>query len=430
MINFTAEQKKIIALSSLGGALEFYDFIVFVFLAKVLSQLFFPTTDTTASLMATFTLFAVGYFMRPLGGIVFGHFGDRLGRKKTFIATIILMTVPTFFIGLLPTYQTAGIVAPILLVILRLLQGFSVGGEIPGAIVFVTETAPSARRGLACALVLFGLNLGLLFGSCIVALITHYLTREQLLTWGWRIPFYLGGILGMVSFYLRKRLQETPIFQALTQTKKFTLPIKDVLKNYPKQIGQGSALTILGASLVSLLFLFMPTYLATYFNYPLEKVMLLNTITLAIFSIQVIVIGYLSDKVGYMKLMRIGMLGIILLSYPLYQLFALHNFTLVIISTIILSILSGLITSCFLNVLVTLFATRVRYTGVAFAYNLGFAVAGSLMPLIATAMIHWTGNVLIPSYCLIVIAIIAFIVSFSISEKHTTKKIINETLAF
>lgn len=416
---FTKDQKKIIALSSLGGALEFYDFIIFVFFAKTLSDLFFPSTDPTIGLMKTFALFAVGYLMRPLGGILFGHFGDKLGRKKTFIATVMLMAIPTFLISLLPTYQQVGLLAPTLLIVLRLLQGLSVGGEIPGAIVFISETVAFKHRGLACAIAFFGINCGMMLGSLIAAVFDHCLTAEQLSQWGWRIPFFLGGIFGLLSFYLRRNMYETPLFEFMQKNKQATnFPIKEVLKNYPVQVGQGAILTAFGATLVALLYLFMPTYLSTFFDYPLAQTMTINTVMLMVFSSIIIGMGYIADKFGYIKIMRIGMLGFVLLSYFAYSLFTFNNMSLVIIATVILSLMSSLITSTFPNLLVELYPTKVRYTGVALVYNLGFGVAGGLTPLIATSLIHWSHNRLAPSFYLMLVAGVAWIVSMYLKNKH------------
>jgi MFS family permease len=413
----TTEQKKIIVLSSLGGALEFYDFIIFVFFAKILSALFFPVIDKVAALIATFSVFAVGYFIRPLGGIVFGHFGDKLGRKKTFIATVLFMAIPTFLIGCLPTYQQVGLLAPLLLLFLRVLQGFSVGGEIPGALVFVSETAPVAHRGFACAIVFCGINFGLLLGSFVANLFMHYLSPQDLIQWGWRLPFLLGGLLGIVSFYLRKKMQETMLFQKMQQTQQHAkLPIKEVLHAFPDKIGKGMVLTAMGAALVSLLYLFMPTYLATFFNFSLEKVTTLNTIVIAIFCGQVLFMGYLADKYGYVKILRIGAVGLAFLSYPLYKLFGLQDFIVVIIVTACFSILGGFITSTFPMILVSLYPTRVRYSGVAFVYNLGFAIMGGLTPVLATSLIHWTNNLFVPGLWLAMLAMVTFIVSLFIRE--------------
>jgi len=414
---FTSEQKKIIALSSLGGALEFYDFIIFVFFAKILGGLFFPAADKTIVLMETFALFAVGYLMRPIGGIIFGHLGDKLGRKTTFIATVLLMAIPTFLIGCLPTYQHIGFLAPLALLVLRLLQGLSVGGEIPGAIVFVTETVPTEHRGFACAIVFFGVNLGLLLGSLVSTLFIRYLSSAELMQWGWRIPFLLGGALGILSFYLRKKLRETPLFSSLQQAHLCAkLPIKEVLLSFPTKIIQGAVMAAVGATLVSLLYLFMPTYLSTFFSFTLKKVSTLNTFMIAIFSLQVVLMGYISDKLGYLKMMRIGLVGLTIISYPLYKFFGLHDFVVVTVCIAILSFISSFITSTFPTILVSLYPTRVRYSGVAIVYNLGFGVVGGLMPMLVTSLIYWTHNLFVPGICLAATALIALVTTLFMRE--------------
>lgn len=417
---FTSDQKKMIALSSLGGALEFYDFIVFVFLAKTLSALFFPVREGVLPLIETYGLFAVGYIVRPLGGIFFGHFGDKLGRKKIFIATVLLMALPTFLMGCIPTYQQVGIFAPLLLLFLRILQGLSLGGEIPGAMVFVTESVATERRGFACGIIFFGINLGILLGSFVSTLFIHWLSAQSLLQWGWRIPFLLGGVLGILSFYLRKKMQETPLFVSMQQHCVSKVPIKEVFASFAGKVGQGITMASLGAVLVTLLYLFMPTYLVTFFNFPLDKVLTLNTVVIAVFSFQVILMGYLSDKIGYIKMLRLGMLGLMLFSYPIYKMFGLQNFAIACVAIAILAILNGLITSSFPIILVTLFPTRIRYSGVALVYNVGFAFASGLTPVLVTSLIHWTRNVFLPAYYIMFFVMLAFVVTLVMRESNRT----------
>jgi MFS family permease len=414
---FTREQKKVILLTSLGGGLEFYDFIIFVFLAKTLSRLFFPGDDPLASLMATWGLFAVGYFMRPLGGIFLGHMGDRLGRKKTFVITLIGMAIPSLLISVLPTYHSIGIFAAVLLVLLRLLQGFCVGGEIPGALVFITELTPIGNRALVCSLIFLGVNCGLLLGSLVTALLSHLMPTERLLAWGWRLPFALGGILGILGFYLRRQLHETPLFLKLqSASKQANFPLKEVLLNHAPQIGQGVLLTALGAVIVSLFYLFMPIYLNTFFNFVFSKLMVLNTVLVLFFALLPLLIAYYADRYGYLKILRLGALGLLLFSYPLYSLFAWQKFGLVILATWLLAGIGSTITSSFTSILVGLYPTSVRYTGVALVYNFGFAIAGGLTPLLVTWLIHVSGNRLAPSVYLMVFAGFAFLISFFMHE--------------
>ncbi|SRR5579883_427075 len=416
---FTAEQKKIIALSSLGGMLEFYDFIIFVFLAKLLGELFFPKTDPVATLMVGLTVFAIGYLARPLGGLFFGHFGDRLGRKKTFVSTVILMAIPTFLIGFLPTYHHIGISASIMLVVLRLLQGCSIGGEIPGAIVFITESVSIDRRGFATGLILLGVNMGILLGSFVSGMINHFLTSEQLTTWGWRIPFFIGGILGVMSYFLRKQLRETPIFTQLASAEiKNKIPFKELITHFKLPLIQGISITALEAVIVSILILFFPTYLATFFHYPIDQLFYLNTLSILIFSIPVLLTSFLSDQKGRKKIILVGILFFSTLVYPTFTLLHFHHLSTVVLMLSISLIFASCVAGVFPCMMAELFPTRVRYSGVALTYNIGFGIVGGLTPLLATELIHATGNLYAPSFILMAAALFALLTWFSLRETH------------
>lgn len=419
MAIFTSQQKKIIALSSLGGALEFYDFIVFVFLAKTISHLFFPAKNPVLSLIITYSVFAVGYIARPLGGLIFGHIGDRFGRKKTFIATLLLMALPTFVIGFLPTYQSIGLLASVALILLRLIQGFSVGGEIPGAVVFSLETVMKQYRGFATGLILFGVNMGLLSGSLIVTLLTHLLNDAQMNTWGWRLPFILGGIFGVTSAYLRKQLQETPAF-TLIQEKATIIksPIKNILFKHRNALIRAIAITAFEAVIISIIYLFMPTYLSTFLHYPLEKALILNTITLILFALPVLLSSFLSDLYGRKKMVLISILAYLFLAYPLFLLFKEQNWNLVIFVMCSLALLASPVAGCFSCMMAEQFPTEVRFSGTGLAYNLAFGIIGGFTPLFVTWLIHMTGNVLSPSFCLMTVAAIALITWFYLPETH------------
>jgi MFS family permease len=416
---FTSEQKKIIALASLGGALEFYDFIIFVFFAKVIGDLFFPAANEIASLMGVLAVFAIGYLVRPLGGFIFGHLGDKFGRKRTFVITVFLMAVPTFLMGLLPTYHQAGLTATVLLVVLRLLQGLSVGGEIPGAIVFVMETVVERHRGFATGLVFFGINTGMLVGSLFSSLIHDFLTQQQVLSWGWRLPFLLGGLLGFLSYYLRKRLHETPIFQQLLQREQLVRwPLKQALTLYPVKVFQGALITAMQAVLVALMFLFLPTYLANFFHFPLGPLLTLNTINILVFNFPILFTSYLSDRVGRKKIIFVGLVFFICFPYWLFSLFYYHEMALVVIVTTLCGFLASCITGCFSCMMAELFPTAVRYSGTAICYNLGFGIVGGLTPLIATSLISWSHNPLAPTWWLMFIAAASFITLLFMRETY------------
>ncbi|MEI6056590.1 MAG: MFS transporter, partial [Lentisphaerota bacterium] len=244
---------RVIVVSAIGGVLEYYDFVVFILFANIISQVFFPAHESEyLALAATYTFFAVGYFVRPIGGIILAHFGDRYGRKKIFLLTVFLMAIPTFLIGLIPTYASIGLIAPILLLLMRICQGLAMGGEIPGSSVFVYEHMTRNLKCSGISYLIAGLFGGILLGSIIGSIITKSLSNESLMVWGWRIPFLLGGLLGVVGMYLRSKLTETPIFMDIQKhNKQPKMPIGEILKNHKWSVIAGICTTLALASTVT-----------------------------------------------------------------------------------------------------------------------------------------------------------------------------------
>jgi len=413
-----SQELKIIFLSSIGGALEFYDFVIYIVFAPIISQVFFPKTDKFASLMGIYAIFAIGYFIRPLGGIIFSHFGDKYGRKKTFICSVMLMAVPTGLIGFLPTNYYAGTFATILLVILRLLQGLSIGGEIPGALSFTCEHIKSNSRGLACGIIFAFFNMGILIASLINLVLISLLSSEQLLLWGWRIPFIFGGILGIFSFYLRKMMTESPLFISMRgETNKIKIPLLETVYRYWPNLIRGILFTWLGAVVINLLYLYLPTYLTTILSYPASQVSLFNSINLIFYALLIVTINWLSDSVGRKLILFIGSFGFALLGYFLFAELSRQSTQHLIVVMGIISILSSCVT-IYPCILAELFPTPIRYTGIAISYNIGFAVFGSVTPFVATYLIEATGNVLAPSYYLIISAVFCLIALIGFKSKH------------
>ncbi|MBS0358418.1 MAG: MFS transporter [Proteobacteria bacterium] len=428
LFNFrlNAEEKKIVFLSTLGGALEFYDFIVYMYFASVISQLFFPSGNQLTSLIEAFAVFALGYLMRPLGGILFGHFGDKYGRKKTFIAAVLCMAIPTFLIGLLPTTQMVGITATFLLMICRIFQGISVGGEIPGSITFACEHVALNQRGLACGLIIGGVNSGVLLGSCIGFLINMFLTPEQVLSWGWRIPFIIGGLLGIASYSLRKKLHETPIFKLeLERMTHSEIPIVKTFKSYSPAILKGVAISAMSAIVVSLLFQYFPTYLVDILHYPKNLTNGFNTISILLLSLLVIPSGNLSDKLGRKKVLAFSAIGFAITAPFLFYLlvYQASTFTLIFVMSLSTLIASGVV-GVFTSTLAELFPTRIRFTGIAISYNLGF-IFGGLTPLIVTTLISVTNNSTAPAYYLVLASIVCLLGSFTLKDQYQ-KPLMNE----
>lgn len=418
-INLSPVDRKVIFLSSLGGSLEFYDFIIYVFFSSELSQLFFPKTNHLASLMEIYVIFALGYLVRPIGGLIFSHFGDKYGRKKTFVITLMMMALPTLFIGLLPTHATLGSWASLSLIILRLIQGLSVGGEIPGAITFAGEHVSAKYRGLTCAIIFFGINFGLILGSGVSALLMMVCSHEQILAWAWRLPFLFGGLLGIMSIHLRKKLTETPTFKlAQSYSNKPPFPILEVLRHHRLEIFQGIALTWLDAVITCLLFLYLPTYLTSVLHYPKEIINILNTFSLTLTAILFVGFGWLSDHIGRRIFLLIGSLSFSVFGYGFFYLLAQQQIVYVVIVMSAIALFSACISGIYTCTIIELFPTTVRYTGMALSYNIGYAIFGGLTPLIATGLIHLTGNILSPSFYLIASATVCFLGALTIKNKQ------------
>ncbi|WP_454784360.1 MFS transporter [Legionella sp. WA2024007413] len=413
-----SNERKIIFLASLGGALEFYDFVIYVIFAPIISQIFFPETDKFASLMSVYAVFAIGYLIRPLGGLVFSHFGDKYGRKKTFIFSVLLMALPTVLIGCLPTYQQIGISASVFLIVLRLLQGLSIGGEIPGALTFTCEHVNPRFRALACGIIFACLNLGILLGAVISLILTNQLSNAQLLSYGWRIPFVFGGLLGVFSFYIRKQLSESPLFLAFKNSSENTrIPFVEAMTLYWRNILQGIGLTCLGSVMINLLFLYMPTYLSTVLAYPTQQATLLNTINLGFYSLLLVFFCWCGDRLGRKVILLIGSVGFILLSYILFVTLSQQTTLLLIVSLFIFAILSSSI-MVYPSILVELFPVPIRYTGIAISYNLAFAFFGGLTPFITTYLIQSLNSNLAPSFYLTLSAIFCFVAVLTIKKLY------------
>ncbi|MCW8442785.1 MFS transporter [Fluoribacter gormanii] len=417
-LKLSSNERKIIFLASLGGALEFYDFVIYVIFAPIISQIFFPETDTFASLMSVYAVFAIGYLIRPLGGLIFSHFGDKYGRKKTFIFSVLLMAVPTVLIGFLPTYQQVGIVSSFFLIFLRLLQGLSIGGEIPGALTFTCEHVNPRSRALACGIIFSFLNLGIFLGAVISLILTNQLSSAQLLSFGWRIPFVFGGLLGVFSFYIRKQLAESPLFLAFRNSTEDTrMPFVEAITIYWRKILQGIGLTCLGSVMINLLFLYMPTYLSTILAYPKQQATLFNTINLGFYSLLLVFFCWCGDRFGRKLVLLSGSIGFILLSYILFITLSKQTTLLLMVSLSIFAILSSSI-MVYPSVLVELFPVSIRYTGIAISYNLAFAFFGGLTPFITTYLIQSLNNNLAPSFYLTLSAILCFIALLTIKKLY------------
>lgn len=413
------KQNKMIVAACAGNVLEWYDFALYGYLAAILAKLFFPETDTTASLIATFGVFAAGFLMRPLGAMFFGHLGDKLGRKQALIISIFLMAIPTTFISFLPVYDLIGILAPILLILIRLLQGFSIGGEFTGSISYLVEKAPANKRGFYGSWTYFSTFTGSILGSLVAALTTSLLTSSQLYLWGWRIPFFLGIILTFIGIYMRKGIDETNMFESLKKTGNLSdSPIKETFKNHWKQL-----LIVIGASWVIststyMIFIYMVTYASTNVNIPLSTALTINTFSMVLLIVLIPFWGHLSDKIGRKPVLIMASIAIIILSYPLFIMMYLNHVIFYILSQLIFTIIISMFQGVSPALYVELLPTKTRMSSLSIGYNFAQVLFGGSTPLIATLLIKYTNVQVAPAFYLIACAFISLVIYIKINETY------------
>ncbi|HYP82403.1 MFS transporter [Variovorax sp.] len=380
-----ARDYKTLALSALGGTLEFYDFVIYVFFATVLGGLFFPPQmpDWLRQLQ-TFGIFAAGYLARPLGGIVIAHFGDRLGRKRMFSLSVFLMAAPTLIIGLLPTYAAIGVAAPLLLLAMRVLQGAAIGGEMPGAWVFVAEHVPAQRYGLGVGTLTGGITGGILLGSLVAVGVNSHYSAEEIQSHAWRLPFILGGVFGLVSVYLRRFLHETPVFKELAQrrSRDAELPLKTVLREHRAASLFVALLTWVLSAAIVVVVLYTPTYLQKVHHVPATLALQANVLATLTLTIGCVLVGWACDRFGTRAVMLIGWGGLFVSAYLFYtglpgepQALVWHyGLVGLFVGTIATVPIAG----------VRAFPAPVRFSGLSFAYNMSYAIFGGLTPVILT----------------------------------------------
>lgn len=344
-------------------------------------------------MVETFFVFAVGYVVRPIGGIIFAHFGDKYGRRKSFISAIVIMTMSLLGIAILPTEEKIGLFAPVLLMLFRMLQGLSFGGEVPGSITFISEHIPKSKRIFVNAFIFVGINLGLVLASVVGTLITTILSKEQVHEFGWRIPFLFGAILGIIAYYYRRTMTETKEFME-TKNRKETLrfPFVSLFRSgYTLEIIYGLFLTSFAAVTI-FFFLYTPGYASHITGIPEGKVLFINSISTLIFSISILIVGYYGDRMRPIKLYFLGAALFLIASYPLYCFILSGNISLLVLGFFAFSIFASFISGTYPGLLPDLFKTPLRYTGISFIYNISFAIFGGLSPLLCTILSHYLKN--------------------------------------
>ncbi|VXD04606.1 Major facilitator transporter [Pseudomonas sp. 8Z] len=412
-----ATLRKVIAASAIGNFVEWFDFAVYGFLAVTISGLFFPQGNPTLALLQTFAVFAVSFALRPLGGIFFGTLGDRIGRKRVLSITVLMMAASTTLIGLLPTYASINLLAPLLLALARCLQGFSAGGEYAGACAFVMEHAPTERKARYGSFVpvstflAFASAAGLVFGLDLL------ISDEQMKAWGWRLPFLIAAPLGLVGLYMRLRLDESPAFRAMAaEPAPEHSPLRETLRNH------GATIACLGAfiSATALSFYMFSTYLSTYMQVvggaSRSTALLANLMALVFAALLCPFVGRYSDWVGRRRTILTACLALIVAVYPAFSLASSGLLLPSAFGAMLLAVgavICGVVTAVLLS---EQFPTRVRYTASAFTYNVAYTLFGGTAPLVATWLIEQSGERMAPAYYLIVMALIALIGGMALPE--------------
>lgn len=395
----------------IGGAIgnlnEWYNFLLYGYLAPVISQLFFPTQNKLISLTLTFTVFALSFFVRPLGGILFGWIGDTYGRQRALVLSIIMMTIPTLLIGCLPTYKHIGLWSPILLCVFRICQGLSAGGEHTGSAVYLAEYAPPGRCSFWVSMVPSTVALGLLASSATALILVNSFTPERLLSWGWRMGYAIGVLLCIISLTLRITMPETPIFQKIQKT---SLVKRNVLSMLTKQSDARRSLWIV-ISLAStwgviyqILFIWMPTYLIQVQHVSNSITLQMNSVYLLIFAGLILLMGYIADFIARKRMLVISCIATIVMAYPLFIMLSSGSLWQAYVAMAVFTLIfSAYVASSFVS-MALLFHTQVRYTGLSFGFNMGLAIFGGTCPLIATWLIEITHNPTFPAFYVILAA--------------------------
>ena len=389
--------RRVVTSALVGATIEWYDFFLYGVVAGIVfNRLYFPAGDPVVSTLLAYTTFAVGFVTRPLGGVIFGHFGDRIGRKTMLIMTLMIMGVATFLIGLVPTYAQIGVAAPLLLLLLRLLQGIGLGGEWGGAVLMAYEYAPPGKRGFYASLPQIGLAIGLCMASGVVALLSSLLTDAQFLAWGWRIAFLISIVMVGVGLYIRLTLQETPEFAAIkAQNAQLRIPFMDMLRRYPGNIVKGMGARYIDGVFFNVFAVFVIGYLTMTIKITRTEALLGVMISALVMIATIPIFGRLSDRIGRPRVYMWGSIITALSAFPGFWLMTHSggNVRLIWLSIVIpFGILYASIYGPEAALFCDLFDAKVRYTGISFVYQFSGIFASGITPIIATALLKSGGG--------------------------------------
>ncbi|MGI8701452.1 MAG: MFS transporter [Nocardioidaceae bacterium] len=415
-----AGQRRALIGAGVGTLVEFYDFAIYALTVPIIAARFFPEGDPGVALISAFAVYGVAFVVRPLGGIVFGAIGDRHGRRRVLALVLMLIGISTALIGVLPSYADVGLLAPILLVALRLLQGLSAGGEVTSATSFALEHAPSHRRALWITIVIATSAVSSLIGLAVVLGLNAGLSEEAFNSWGWRIPFLLALPLSMIGLYVRLRTEESPAFEHVKRSKTLSsAPVREAFADNASSIAFAFAL----ASMTGLTFYYLagyfPTYLQVSAGLSRSAALVTNGVGLLAFAIAMPIFGTIADRHGRRPMIRVGAVLLVVTSVPAFILAGSGGLVSAVLGQLIVALSLSVFGGGSYTALLELFPTRTRVTGAAIGYNLGYAIFGGTAPLLATVLVQATGSAVAPGYYLSAIAIVVALCTFRIPETRT-----------
>ncbi|HWL99540.1 MAG TPA: MFS transporter [Nocardioidaceae bacterium] len=413
----TATRRRAVIAACIGNFIEYYDFVIYGYFAAVIAKLFFPASNETVSLLLTFAAFALSYVARPVGAVLFGMIGDKYGRRAPLTMAILLIACCTAVIGLMPTYESIGIAAPIVLTLARLLQGVSVGGEYGGALAFIAEYAPERRRGLYTAWQTVTIGLALIVGASVAAGLTGALSTEALEAWGWRAPFLIGLPLGFIGLYMRLKLEETPHFQAVQERMEVEkAPLRTGVKQAWRQILICCGIMATPSLCIYIYFIYSPTYLSTELGYSAAAGQQINLIGLLFYCALVPVFAVLCDRIGRRPVLLAGALGVAVVTYPGFVALGANNAVVATLALCVMGLAFAPISAASLVALAESFPTTFRYTGVSLSLQITVTALGGTAPLLATALIAGTGDVRSPALLVVAGGILSAVAAWAYRE--------------
>ena len=423
---------KVAFSSFLGNFIEWFDYASYSYFATTIALVFFPSGNHTVAMLQTFGVFALSFVLRPVGALFWGNFGDKKGRKGALAISIMFMSGASFLIGCLPSYAKVGILAPILLLLLRMVQGFSASGEYAGAATFLGEYAPTKKRGIYCSLIPASTAIGLLAGSTLATFMAASLSSEVLTAWGWRIPFLMAGPLGLVVHYIRTKLADSPVYASMSEAlenkqqvasgtaSKQTCPLRELFQHHAKALLISFGACVLNAVGFYTVLTYLPTYLSDIVGLASAQSSTITTICLVLYVALVFGMGHISDKFGRKKVLIGACAAFILLTVPAFLVLNTAQFWPVLIVELAMCATLTANDGTLSSYLTETFPTSVRFTGFAFSFNLANAIFGGSAPFIATWLIYTTGSSIAPAWYMVAVAAVA-LVAMILSHENTDK---------